>query len=159
MWPFTEEFLNRKLHFLCSVNSFNIRGKIWRRPFTQSGNHIIIPPNIYLFKVNKRKTRKKWKKCSNVVLVSLSLILNIFQFILTYFKVNFEHISRLWTGKRWLRLRDIKPGYPRHRHCQQNSVDFPNILQTDPAMQNKWTDLWHGLLSEELSLQYHNDVE
>ena len=111
MWPCTEEFLNRKLHFLCSVNSFNIRGKIWRRPFTQSGNHIIIPPNIYLFKVNKRKTRKKWKKCSNVVLVSLSLILNIFQsyfnifqsYLWTYFKtLNRKTLAKIKRHQTWL---------------------------------------------------------
>ena len=70
----TEQILNGKLHFLCSVCSLNYT------------NCFMFPTGIYLFKVNNRNTRTICEICSkltiktaeDVVLVALLLTLKIF---------------------------------------------------------------------------------
>ena len=61
------------------------------------------PANIYLFKLNNRNTRKKWKICSkltvtNVFLVLLSLTLNLFH---TFF---YCFYCWVWTSKCYLSI-------------------------------------------------------
>ena len=65
------------------------------------------PANIYLFKVNNRKTRKRCEICSkltmkiperrpDVVLVFLLLILNIFHTFFLFFYWCFERVNVFW---------------------------------------------------------------
>ena len=68
---FTDEILNWKLHFLCSVKYGYLysellekmtKNDLWER-FQCIGMQIFFPVNIYLFKVNSSNTRRCETQC------------------------------------------------------------------------------------------------
>ena len=79
---FTKEILNEKLHFFCAVKGYklicvensellsaNDLLVIFSRDYGESNTNKIqntAPGNICLFKVNNRKTRKRYEICSKL---------------------------------------------------------------------------------------------
>ena len=62
---FTEEILNDKLHFLCSVNHFLILLECLGVTFRHISDEVA---SIYLLKINNRNTRTKSEICSKLTI-------------------------------------------------------------------------------------------
>ena len=88
IWPNIIECALSKIR-INKTNKFSHCLFFWEKAFDLRE----YPANIYLFKVNNRNSGKRWKYVTNVVLVFLLLILNVFYTIFRCF------YCWLWTKK------------------------------------------------------------